>query len=239
VSAQTIREHRVNSTELGAPRTLVVDGHRLFAESVAAGLAGRGHQIVGVACTGAEAVEIAREAEPDLVIIDLELPGLSGLAAGRTVLLHNPMVRVVAMAGSADRAAIAATFEAGFHGLVTKTSSMTQLVDVLRAVGAGSRVIPEIGGWEENLGEAQSGRVSEPLTNREWEVLRLLGQGVATREIARRLHIAPHTVRSHVQRVMSKLGVHSRLEAVALARRTGLLTGHAAAPATAGLRSEP
>jgi len=100
-------------------------------------------------------------------------------------------------------------------------------------------VIPEIGGWEENLGEAQSGRVSEPLTNREWEVLRLLGQGVATREIARRLHIAPHTVRSHVQRVMSKLGVHSRLEAVALARRTGLLTGHAAAPATAGLRSEP
>jgi two-component system, NarL family, nitrate/nitrite response regulator NarL len=208
-------------------RILIVDNHRLFAEAIGGALSQRGFELVGVVRTAFDAVETALRVKPDLVLVELGLPDGSGLSAGRAILLEQPTVRVVAVTGSADLGAIRATVEAGFHGFMTKDSSINQLVDALRAVAVGNTVLPDIRGWGERGGE--EGAEPAALTSREREILRLLAQGIATREMALRLHIASHTVRSHVQSILSKVGVHSRLKAVAFARRKGLIPAAAVA----------
>jgi DNA-binding NarL/FixJ family response regulator len=211
-------------------RILIVDNHRLFAEAIGGALSQRGFELVGVVRTAFDAVETALRVKPDLVLVELGLPDGSGLSAGRAILLEQPTVRVVAVTGSADLGAIRATVEAGFHGFMTKDSSINQLVDALRAVAVGNTVLPDIRGWGERAGEGgEEGAEPAALTSREREILWLLAQGIATREMALRLHIASHTVRSHVQSILSKVGVHSRLEAVAFARRKGLIPAAAVA----------
>jgi DNA-binding NarL/FixJ family response regulator len=196
----------------------------LFAEAIGAALSEHGHQIVGVVSTATEAIENARRTRPDFVLLELSLVDWLGTNAGRAILLEHPTVRIVVVAPAADLGTIQATVEAGFHGYITTESGIVQLVDAMRAIAAGNTVLPNVTGWEDGLDTngADELRRTASLTKREREVLRLLAEGVSTREIARRLHIAAHTVRSHIQSVFAKLEVHSRLEAVAIARRTGL-----------------
>lgn len=207
-------------------RILIVDDHRLFAEAVGTALADEGYEVVAVAATGAEAVATARLFRPDLVLMELELPDASGVDVGSEILREHPDGRVLAVSDSADPGSIQATVEAGFHGYVTKDASIAHLVESLRAVAGGEVVIPSsasLGDGSAGNGSAGEQHLAAALTTREWEILGFLSHGLPTREIARRLHIAPNTVRSHVQALLSKLQVHSRLEAVAVARRNRLI----------------
>ena len=205
-------------------RAIIVDDHTLFAEAVGAALADRGYRVEKVVRTGREAVEAARRIRPDLVIMDLQLPDGNGVDVGRAIVEQVPSTKVLAVTGDRDPELVWRSMRAGFHGFVTKESSMSTLVESLDAVLSGRTVTPRGGrgsrGEEEGIWSRPS---SEPLTPREQEILRLLARGARTRQIAGMLHIATNTVRSHVQALLSKLGAHSRLEAVAIARRRGLL----------------
>jgi len=223
---------RVGSDRASPQRTLIVDGYLLFAEALGAALTGEGYDIVGALGSEAEAVVAAGRVRPDLILVGLNLSDGHGLDAGVAILERSPSSTIVAMAESASLSLAQDADRAGFHGYVTKDSGIAPLVEALRLVTLGT-ALPELpGSWS---GEVADRRPPEPrpwgsLTSREREILVLLAQGIATRDIAVLLHIAPHTVRSHVQSLMSKLGVHSRLEAVASARRRGLI------PAVASIR---
>jgi DNA-binding NarL/FixJ family response regulator len=218
-----------NTHRSAATRTLIAATHRLFVETLAAVLVRHGYEIVGLGGSATEAVELARRSRPDLVLLELGAFGRDAIEAGRSILAELPRTKIVAMSPVADLRTIHTVVDAGFHGLVSQESGIGHLTSAMHAVAAGDTVFPALGRWEvgpEAAGRSE-GRRFATLTGREREVLRLLSHGDSTRVIASRLHIAPQTVRSHVQGVLTKLEVHSRLEAVALARRMGL-----AAPAT-------
>jgi two-component system nitrate/nitrite response regulator NarL len=224
---------RVGSDMASPQRTLIVDGYLLFAEALGAALAGEGYEIVGAFGSEVEAVEATGRVRPDLILVGLNLSDGRGIDAGAAILKRSPSATIVAMGEVASFSLAQDAIRAGFHGYVTKDSGIAPLVDALRVITGGTGPADVQGRWS---GEGGDRRAPEPrpwgsLTSRELEILVLLAQGVATRDIAVLLHIAPHTVRSHVQSLMSKLGVHSRLEAVASARRRGLI------PAVASVRS--
>jgi len=204
---------------------MIVNDHALFAEAVGEVLADRGYRVEGLVRTGKDAVEAARRTRPDLVLMDLRLSDGNGVEVGRAIAEQVPSTKVLAVTGDRDPDLVSRTMRAGFHGYVTKEASMSTLVESLDAVLAGRIVTPGgvSGPWSDGV-RPREARL-EPLTPREREILQLLAQGQRTAQIASTLHIAKNTVRSHVQTVLSKLGAHSRLEAVALARRRGLLSG--------------
>jgi two-component system, NarL family, nitrate/nitrite response regulator NarL len=223
---------RVGSDMAPPQRTLIVDGYLLFAEALGAALAGEGYEIVGAFGSEVEAVEAAGRIRPDLILVGLNLSDGRGIDAGAAILERSPSATIVAMGEVASFPLAQDAIRAGFHGYVTKDSGIAPLVDALRVVAGGTGPADVPGRWSGGGGDR---RRPEPrpwgsLTSREREILVLLAQGIATRDIAVLLHIAPHTVRSHVQSLMFKLGVHSRLEAVASARRRGLI------PAVASIR---
>jgi two-component system, NarL family, nitrate/nitrite response regulator NarL len=203
-------------------RTVIVNDHTLFAEAVGAVLADRGYRVEGVLRTGKDAVEVARRTQPDLVLIDLRLPDGNGVDIGRTIAEQVPSAKVLAVTGGRDPDLVWRTMRAGFHGFVTKEASVSTLVESLDAVMAG-RIVTPSGPPHPSSDYARTRARMEPLTPREREILQLLAQGQRTAQIATILYISKNTVRSHVQSLISKLGAHSRLEAVALARRRGLL----------------
>jgi two-component system, NarL family, nitrate/nitrite response regulator NarL len=207
---------------------LIVDDHTLFAEAIGATLQSEGFDIVGIVGTGDDAVEAARDARPDLVLMDLGLPDRSGIEVGKAILDERPSTKILAVAGFDDPASVGEAVRAGFHGYVSKDAGIAHLLESLNAVSQGRIVIPRTAGRrmiEGDPGRQQAHRLAASLTAREREILGLLVQGVPTRGIAGRLHISPNTVRSHVQALLTKLQVHSRLEAVAFATRNGLVPG--------------
>ena len=198
-------------------RALIVDHHVLFAEAVSAALADHGYRIEKLVHSGQEAVAAARAIQPDLVLMELRLPDGYGVEVGRAIARHAPQTRIVAVTAGRDPDLVTRSLRAGFHGFVSKESPMALLVESLDAVMSGGTAAP--GGDGERPGAWRPPGPLDSLTPREEEILDLLAQGVLTSEIAARLHIATNTVRSHIQSILSKLGAHSRLEAVAIARR--------------------
>ena len=207
-------------------RALIVDDHALFAQAIGSMLEREGFDVVGIVGTGREALESVRRARPDLVLLDLRLPDRSGLDVGMAIIEASPSTKLVAVSALNDSASVADTIRAGFHGYVTKEAGVSHLVRSLEAVVEGNTVLPREVGRRPTADprEQRASRLVSQLTPREREILQLLSDGATTKAIALRLHIAPNTVRSHVQGLFSKLQVHSRLEAVALAARHGLIS---------------
>jgi len=206
-------------------RALIVDDHALFAEAIGAALEREGYEVVDVVGTGREALEAVRRTQPDLVLLDLGLPDRSGVEVGTAILRECPATKLLAVSARTDTESVGEAGRAGFHGYVTKEASVSHLVRSLDAVVRGHAVIPRESGRRvaaADPAQRHAWRLAAHLTRREREILQLLVDGATTKDIARRLHIAPNTVRSHVQGLLSKLQVHSRLEAVALAARYGL-----------------
>jgi DNA-binding NarL/FixJ family response regulator len=205
-------------------RALIVDDHALFAQAIGSMLEREGY-VIDVVGTGQEALEAVQRTHPDLVLLDLDLPDRSGLDVGMAILEESPTTKLLAVSALNDAGSVREAIQAGFHGYVTKASGVDQLVSSLNAVLEGHAVIPSETAGRRGPTEPhdlQALRLAAQLTPREREILQLLADGLTTRAIARRLHIAPNTVRSHVQGLLSKLQVHSRLEAVAFAARHGL-----------------
>ena len=210
-------------------RVLLVDDHQLLTGSLAAVLAREPDmEVVGEASTVAEAKSLARE-RLDVVLMDYRLPDGTGAEATRAIKARWPACRVVMLTAVNDDETILESIQAGADGYLTKESAVDEVVSAVRAANAGETLLPHsvIMGIAARVVAARDKTVErrqiEPLTPRELEVLKALTEGLSTPEICERLFIAPNTLRTHVQNIMGKLRVHSKLEAVAFAIRNRLV----------------
>lgn len=207
---------------------LVVDDHELFSEALSLLLQGRSDvRLIGAARAADEALALCEPDAPDVVLMDVDLPGVDGIEATRRIRASHPETRVVVVTGLDDPVLVASAIAAGACGYVPKTWAPEEILDVVRRAAAGELVMPETH-LAPVLAELEAGRGGPPgavmlrrLTPREGEILRALAAGDGVPEIAARLGISALTVQSHVKNILAKLGVHSRLEAVTLAWRTG------------------
>lgn len=214
------------SDPLRGCRVLVVDDHQLFAETIR-WLMERHGMVVSLASGAQEALHRCRQDRPDLVLLDLGLPGAEGIAVGRAILEEFPETKVVVITALRDPRMVKEALRAGFHGYLTKDLPVSRFIESLRAALADQVVIPQqlarAASAREARRESPETLLAQQLTPREREVLALLAQGASSQAIARSLSITHNTVRSHVQSILNKLQVGSRLEAVAFAIRNGLL----------------
>jgi DNA-binding NarL/FixJ family response regulator len=211
-------------------RILVVDDHKLFAEAVQMALEKHGLE-VEVATNADEALDAVVREAPDVVLLDIGLPDRSGLVLGREILEKHPTAKIVVVTSLEDQRALQEAVRFGFHGFLTKDTKLPQLVRAIRDVAEGQLVVPHRLATRRRNGESEEvALLASQLTRRELEVLGLLVAGSNSIEIARALTVSPNTVRTHVQSILAKLQVHSRLEAVAFATRHHLLS-NASVPA--------
>jgi len=205
-------------------RVLVVDDHKLFAEAVQLALQKHGMEVV-IATSPDEGLEAAVREAPDVVLLDIGLPGRSGLELGKEILEAHPTTKIVIVTSLEDQRALQEAVKLGFHGFLTKDTKLPQLVRAIRDVEEGQLVVPHRLAIRRRNGDSEEvALLASQLTPREREVLSLLVAGSNSSEIARALAVSPNTVRTHVQSILAKLQVHSRLEAVAFARRNHLLS---------------
>ncbi len=212
-----------------AERVLVVDDHPLTRDALASLLGQGGFDVVGEAADGDAALELARELQPDLVLLDLSMPGLDGLATLPRLRSAAPGTEVVVLTASGTEENLLAAIRAGAAGYLLKSEPPERIVSFLRGVANGEAALSgEVA--RRLLDQVRTGgrlggvpdRIAEALSAREVEVLLLLDEHLSTDNIAKRLFISEHTVRSHVKSLLRKLGVSSRrdaLEQLALARR--------------------
>jgi two-component system NarL family response regulator len=208
---------------------LIVDDAELFREALSAAFAQEGFEVVGVAAEAMTAIDLTREFEPDIVMLDLLMPGMSGLEIVGTIIKTSPKTRVVLLTASESAEDLLAAVKEGVSGYLTKDTPLPRLVAAMNDVlDGGAAVSPAMGG---KLFSAlrnllrHHGTVSRrpELTGRELEVLTLVGEGKTSREIAEQLYISENTVRNHVRNILDKLGLKSRFEAVTWAHREGLI----------------
>jgi two-component system nitrate/nitrite response regulator NarL len=176
--------------------------------------------------TAADAIEAAERQRPALALVDIGLPDQSGLQVGRRIMEVSSATRVVAVTALEDARLAEEVVRAGFHGYLMKDVNVSQLLSSIDAVLRGEVVLPPRltrAATAVRAGERGAQLLGQQLTPRELEVLEMLAMGAGGREIAKALGVAPNTVRTHVQSILSKLQVHSRLEAAAFAVRHGLV----------------
>jgi DNA-binding NarL/FixJ family response regulator len=202
-------------------RVLIVDGQSLFAEAIRSALEAAGVIVAGVSETAEDAVTSVLRKRPDLVLMDVALPDQSGLLAGRRILQNWPEAKILALTALEEPRVAEEALRIGFRGYLTKRTPVAQFVSSVRAVLDGQRIMPHrLGSASRQAAEHEdAGLLAAHLTPREREVLALLARGANGREIAAALAISRNTVRTHVQSILTKLQVHSRLEASTFAVR--------------------
>jgi DNA-binding NarL/FixJ family response regulator len=179
-------------------------------------------ECVGIAATLAEAVPLIERTAPDVVLMDFNLPDGDGSQGTRDVLAVRPSTRVMILSGAHGHDLIARAVEAGCSGFLRKTRPASDVVASIRAVARGDLVVSadEFAGVLQGL---RSGAIGDSLTAREREILRHLARGESNEDIAKELYVSLHTVRNHVQNLLAKLNAHSKLSAVAIAMRLGII----------------
>lgn len=204
-------------------RVLIVDDHVLFADAIRVSLQRAGFAAL-VATTGHEAVDLVRRDPPEVVLLDIGLPDQSGLVVGRAIRDLAPDVRIIALSGLDDPRLAQEAVRMGFSGYLTKNVPISRVISALKEALEGRPVGARGVSFRSNGGTTDSTElIAQQLTNREREVLGLLVEGLSGEAIARKLDVSGNTVRTHVQNILSKLQVHSRLEAASLAVRHRLL----------------
>jgi DNA-binding NarL/FixJ family response regulator len=206
-------------------RVLVVDDHQLLTDALVQALEeGPDVEVVGVGATVEDGMRMADSRRPDVVLMDYQLPDGDGVAATRAILERHPTIQVVMVTSFKNDDVLLGAMEAGCCGFLTKDQGVADVLSAVRAAAAGealispamlSRLLPR-------LRRQPTGR-GQDLSPREREVLGLLVEGLSNDAIAERLVLSVNTVRNHVQAVITKLDAHSKLEAVAVATREGLV----------------
>ncbi|MGN6599429.1 MAG: response regulator [Actinomycetes bacterium] len=209
----------------GRIRVVVVDDHRLVAEGLTATLEAAGDmEVVGISGTAAQGVDMVRAYRPDVVLLDQRLPDNDGTTVIGPMLNVSPTSKVVMLTATDDDSVLLRAIEAGCAGFVTKGRTSATLVEAVRAAASGEAVIaPDaLARLLPRLSDRRA-RLGSDLSPREREVLALLVAGLPNADIAKNLSISYATARNHVQAIISKLGAHSKLEAVAIALREGVV----------------
>ncbi len=203
-----------------AIRVMCVDDHPIFREGLSAVLANDpGFELVAEAGTGEEAIEKFRTYRPDVTLMDLRLPGISGTEAIAAIRAEFPDARIVVLTTETGDVPMQRTLNAGAKGYVLKGMAMSELLDIIRSVNAGKTRIPER--VATHLAEHLT---DKNLSARELEVLKLIAGGHRNREIAHKLSISEETVKMHVRNIMVKLNANDRTHAVTIAVRRGFIT---------------
>jgi DNA-binding NarL/FixJ family response regulator len=211
-----------------------VDDHPIWRNGAARDLAEAGFNVVGTAGDGAQAVRIAAATRPQVILLDLHLPDLSGAEVILQLLATDPAVRVLMLSASGERQDVLDAVTAGASGYLLKSAQLTELVAAVHATAAGQAVFtPGLAGLV--LGEyrrlsapggkaaAPAGKMAAPmLTDREAEILRLVAKGLTYPQIAARLTLSTRTVQNHVQNTLSKLQLHNKAELVRYALEQGV-----------------
>ena len=219
-------------------RVLLADDQRLVRESLATllGLLG-GIELVGSASDGEEAVALALAHEPDVVLMDLRMPRMDGIAATQALRERMPEARVIALTTFADDESVLGALRAGARGYLTKDAGAEDIRAAILTVAAGEAALdPAVhqhvvaalaagaGDGGASLGACGEGELPDGLTPREAEVLALIAHGLSNAEIAQRLFVSPTTVKSHINHLFAKAGLRDRAQAVAYAYRVGVAT---------------
>ncbi|REF34851.1 response regulator [Thermasporomyces composti] len=213
-------------------RVMVVDDHPMWRDAVARDLREAGFEVVAEAATSEEALRRAQATRPQVVVLDLQIPGLGGVEVTRRLVAADPGVRVLILSASGEQADVLAAVKAGASGYLVKSATREEFLEAVRRTAEGDAVFtPGLAGLV--LGEFRrlsagdgSARNAEPaaprLTERETEVLRLVAKGLSYKDIAERLVLSHRTVQNHVQNTLRKLQLHNRVELVRYALQAGL-----------------
>jgi DNA-binding NarL/FixJ family response regulator len=209
-------------------RVLIADDHAVYRWGLRTLLDSEADtEVVGEAATGKEAVERAAEVRPDIILMDIQMPGINGIDATRRIIEANQEIGVVILTMYEDDDSVFSAMRAGARGYVLKGAHPSEILKVLRAVARGEAYFgPEIARRLVDFFSAP--KVASPkeafpeLTSREREILDLIAQGRTNAEIAARLFVSPNTVRNHISHIFAKLQVADRAEAIVRAREAGL-----------------
>jgi DNA-binding NarL/FixJ family response regulator len=216
-------------------RVMIADDHALFRRGLEMVLQGEpGLDLVGQASDGAEAVHVASEVVPDVVLMDIRMPKITGIEAARQMKEVAPSAKIIMLTISDEEEDLFEAIRAGASGYLLKDIPLDELADSVRAVHGGQSLInPSMAGklLTEFATLARRDAEDEPakhapapkLTDREMEVLRLVARGMNNRDIAKELFISENTVKNHVRNILEKLQIHSRMEAVMIAVREKLI----------------
>jgi len=209
-------------------RVLLADDHPVVRAGIRAELDGAGGiEVVGEASTGDEALRLVEELCPDVLVLDVVMPGMDGVEATRVLRESHPDLRILALSAYDENECVFGILKAGANGYVLKEEALDTIVEAIRAASRGeswlspkvaTKVIKEVRGRRPR----QAHSILLQLTKREREVLELMAQGMENVEIARALVVTEHTVKFHVSNIYGKLGVRSRTEAILLALREGV-----------------
>ena len=208
-------------------RVMVVDDHPMWRDGVARDLTEAGFDVVGTAGNGPQALRVAAAVRPDVLVLDLQLPELSGVEVTAQIAVRLPDTRVLVLSASGEEGDVLAAVKSGATGYLVKSASAAELVDAVRRTAAGQPVFtPGLAALV--LGEFRRIATGPPddgsprLTERETEILRLVAKGLTYKEIADRLVLSHRTVQNHVQNTLGKLQLHNKAQLVRYAFEQGL-----------------
>ena len=230
MNATPVAEERHARKQLEELRVLLVDDHDLFRTGLRTLLEDEGLQVIGEAENGQVALRLVGELAPDVVIMDLNMPGLTGVETTRRITGASPLTRVLVLTISVEDDDVMNAVMAGACGYLLKDSSIHQLIAGIRAAARGESLIsPQIAAKLLQRLRAQTtdtgaaATILAELSDRELEVLRLIANGKDNAEIARELFISPKTVKNHISNILMKLQIENRIQAAVYAVRSGIV----------------
>lgn len=209
-------------------RVLLADDHPLFRDGISSLLSARDYVIVGQAGNGAEAMQLVEDLRPDLVLMDIRMPGVDGLAATRLIQATHPDTKIVILTVSEEDDDLFEAIKSGADGYIQKSLDSDRFFDLLDAVLRGEAGLTPVLATKILRDYSRGGRPSpqpapEELTPREFDVLELVAEGETNGEIAERLAVSENTVKFHMKNILQKLQASNRAEVVAYALRSGLI----------------
>ena len=216
-------------TDEQSPRVLLVDDHDLFRTGLRTLLEEQGVDIVGEAQSGTQALSAVREVAPDVIVMDLNMPGISGVEAIRQMTMIAPLTRVLVLTISDEDADVLEAILAGACGYLLKDASIHELLSGIRAAAAGeslvspaiaTKVLRRLRATSPSQRDAEA--IRSELSDREIQVLKLIANGKDNAQIAADLHISPKTVKNHISNILMKLQIDNRIQAAVYAVRSGI-----------------